>query len=431
VPDVDFVTDEWGSPHCSEVTPRHFTNADVATTAPVCANHRSVPASGSCIDCLKEICDVCTAVSLEHLCTLCARARRDRRVKRNTLFALAVVAAVVATVVFATRAGDADAHAGESLVEMASASAPEVVPANLGALDAELRREPCDRQRAYKLVDGLYRAREPRLALRRADAFFQKCGTFTELLPLTYAAHRDLSEWDLALADVSKLMEAQPHDKDYPWWRAQLYEQKGEIELAARDYDQAIVIEPKITNIPFNLANIYERLGRPCDGIFPLTQFAYFHPEASEAANKRLSALYASPGCSGLVGTGRATIPYTPGAAAVPVRVRINGSVEATFILDTGASVVVLPEALARKLSIDASAWRETAVATAGGLRMVRRGAVDQVEVQALRARQVPCAISSELPGDVGLLGLSFLSRFDLRFDAAHRKITLAARDTQ
>jgi predicted aspartyl protease len=67
-------------------------------------------------------------------------------------------------------------------------------------------------------------------------------------------------------------------------------------------------------------------------------------------------------------------------------------------------------------------------VITAGGLRVVRRGTLDEIDVQAVRARQVPCAIASDMPGDIGLLGLSFLSRFDLQFDATRGKVTLAAR---
>jgi clan AA aspartic protease (TIGR02281 family) len=396
---------------------------------PVCVNHRGVPAAGSCIDCLKEICDVCRAVSLKHLCTPCARARRKRRAMRNGILASVGVMAVVAVGVgLASRMGHGDASPVPGPAVSSNAGLPEV-PAEFAALDAELKREPCDRPRAYKLVNGLYHGREPRLALQRAETFVQKCGEFAELLPVTYAAHRDLSEWDPALADVSKLIEQRPHDKDYRWWRAQIYEHKGDLELAARDYDQSIVIEPKISNVPFNLANVYERLGRPCEGIFPLTQFAYFHPEAGEPANKRLSALFANPACAAFVATGRATIPYGAGATAVPVRARINGQLDTTFLLDTGASVVVLTEAQARKLSIDSSGWPETAVVTAGGLRVVRRGTLDEIDIQTLRARQVPCAIASELPGEVGLLGLSFLSRFDVQLDAVHGRITLAARD--
>jgi len=405
--------------------------ADAA--APACANHRGVPATGSCIDCLKEICGVCTAVSLEQLCTPCARARRDRRAMRNGIIASVGALAVVALGVgswLARGSGTGPTLAGQGPAGSSSGDAPQV-PTQFAALDSELAREPCDRQRAYKLIDGLYHAREPRLTLLRAEAFVRQCGDFTELLPLTYAAHRDLSEWDPAIADVSKLIELQPHEKDYRWWRGQLYEHKGQLERAARDYDQSIVVEPKITNIPFNLANVYERLGRPCDGIFPLTQFAYFYPGAADLANKRLSALYANPACSAFVGTGQATIPFTAGAAAVPVHVRINGQVDATFLLDTGASVVVLTEALARKLSLDPSAWPETVVSTAGGLRVVRRGTLDEIDVQTLRARQVPCAIAPDLPGDIGLLGLSFLSRFDLRFDATRGKVTLAARHAE
>jgi clan AA aspartic protease (TIGR02281 family) len=390
-----------------------------------CANHADAEATGTCVDCLKTICSVCTAVSLETLCTKCARARRQRRTLRNGVLGFAAVAALVGLIFFLRRSTGAPAGQVDG---GGYAQVTADVPVAFTTLDEELRREPCDRARAFKLVDGLYHASEPRLALQRADAFFQKCGAFHELTRITYAAHRDLSEWDPAVVDATKLIEERPSDKDYRWWRAQLYEQKGELELAARDYDQAIVLEPKITNIPFNLATVYERLGRPCESIFPLTQFAYHHPDAAEPANRRLQRLYADPACTGFQGTGRATIPYTPGSNAIPLRVRINAKLDATFVLDTGASVVVLPQRLANELGIDASGWPESVVVTAGGLRTVRRGLLDEVDLQTLRVRHVPCAISPDLPDGVGLLGLSFVSRFDVRFDAARGRITLTAR---
>jgi hypothetical protein len=57
---------------------------------------------------------------------------------------------------------------------------------------------------------------------------------------------------------------------------------RGEVRdtvHAIADYEQALAIEPRLADVPFNLADAYRKLGRPCDGIFPLEQLSFYNPE--------------------------------------------------------------------------------------------------------------------------------------------------------
>jgi aspartyl protease family protein len=124
---------------------------------------------------------------------------------------------------------------------------------------------------------------------------------------VTYGAHKARSEWDQAVADASELVKNDPEDKDFWWWRAVAREAKGDLVGAAADYQQSLVVEPRLSGIPFNLANVYERLGRPCEAKAPIEQFLRYHPTVSDRPriDERLARLEAACKATG----GAATAP--------------------------------------------------------------------------------------------------------------------------
>jgi hypothetical protein len=63
-----------------------------------------------------------------------------------------------------------------------------------------------DRQKIVQLCDALLRDGEPRYCLTRSEAFFTRCGDFWRLRWLTYEAHKRLSGWDPAIAEVTRLI---------------------------------------------------------------------------------------------------------------------------------------------------------------------------------------------------------------------------------
>ena len=71
---------------------------------------------------------------------------------------------------------------------------------------------------------------------------------------------------------------------------------------------------------PFNLADAYRKLGRPCDGIFPLEQLSFYNPERDANARRLLRELYDDPQCSDRLGTGKATLRFGSGARRVTAR---------------------------------------------------------------------------------------------------------------
>ncbi len=385
----------------------------MSDAAPTCKNHPASPATGSCVSCAAAICDVCTSFALDgHVCVQCKGKELRRRKLRNLALlgvALAGLGALSPSIYRAVHKKVSDMQDG----------APAVFRGKLAPLADALDKEPCDRRKIIDFCDELLREGEPRYCLRRTERFFAKCGDYVRLRWLTYEAHKRLSEWDEAIAEATKIIDAHPDDSDYRWWRGIAYEGKGAWAEAAADYEQTIRIEPKKTGIPFNLADMYRKLGRPCDGIFPLEQFTFYHPNVAENARRRLAELYDDPKCSERLGTGKAIIRLGASSRAVTSKVKINNTATGEMLIDTGASSVIVSQAFADRLGLPYRKWLQQRVLLASGSKLVYVGALDEVTLQGVTAKHVECAVIDGMEGVDGLLGLSFLSRFEMKSDPA------------
>jgi len=93
----------------------------------------------------------------------------------------------------------------------------------------------------------------------------------------------------------------------------------------------------------------------------------------------------------------------------------VNGG-SVRFVVDTGATVVVLPAADATRLGIDYRKGQIAQSKTAGGIVPVFRITLDRVKVGAIELTSVE-GVVIEQGLDIALLGMSFLSRVDMKHD--------------
>jgi aspartyl protease family protein len=95
-------------------------------------------------------------------------------------------------------------------------------------------------------------------------------------------------------------------------------------------------------------------------------------------------------------------------------KVQINEKEAGTFLVDTGASLVVVNRQLAARLQLNLDGAPLLLAQTANGVSEGPGVVLDHVSVQGLHAAHVAAAVSDGL-GDIdGLLGMSFLTRFEL-----------------
>ena len=106
------------------------------------------------------------------------------------------------------------------------------------------------------------------------------------------------------------------------------------------------------------------------------------------------------------------------------VRGTLNG-VATEFLVDTGATAVVLDSALARRAGIDYRAGERIPVTTANGVVAAWRVALAEVKIGDITVNQID-GVVIETPLPQALLGASFLNRLDMRREGA--RMTLMRR---
>jgi clan AA aspartic protease (TIGR02281 family) len=120
--------------------------------------------------------------------------------------------------------------------------------------------------------------------------------------------------------------------------------------------------------------------------------------------------------------------PITRRNNVVILSVLVNG-VRGTFILGTGATYVGLKNAFAEKAKVDIDQDSSIQLHTANGVAEGKRGRAKTIEVRSLKAIDVPIVIQTDKRGLYGegvdgLLGMSFLSRFNVTIDTNSVKLS-------
>jgi clan AA aspartic protease (TIGR02281 family) len=122
---------------------------------------------------------------------------------------------------------------------------------------------------------------------------------------------------------------------------------------------------------------------------------------------------------------GESEVPLEGDGGHWRVRATVNGKLEGTFLLDTGASFCVLSPRFASALRL-APSKEEVTLRTANG--NIRAPVVElaTVQVGSVRARGVRAVVQSAVDGPLdGIIGLSFLDRFTYSVVPSRRLLRL------
>lgn len=111
------------------------------------------------------------------------------------------------------------------------------------------------------------------------------------------------------------------------------------------------------------------------------------------------------------------------------VTIRVNGDHEAQLILDTGASHTVLSRALAIRAGLLGHSPNGVTMNTVGGpvqAEVVRVNSIRVAEMEVTDSVVTIFDLPDAPPGIDGLLGLSFLGRFEVTLDAEKPQLLLS-----
>lgn len=118
------------------------------------------------------------------------------------------------------------------------------------------------------------------------------------------------------------------------------------------------------------------------------------------------------------------TIPVERAGSTLRVVATLNGGVVAPFLIDTGASDVVIPRAVAERLGLSITEETRTQLyQTANGVVEAPVVVLDSISLGGAVAEGVSASVSDHIP--VGLLGLSFFNRFSYHVDPAAGLLSL------
>ncbi|WP_109476519.1 retropepsin-like aspartic protease [Paraburkholderia sp. C35] len=189
------------------------------------------------------------------------------------------------------------------------------------------------------------------------------------------------------------------------------------MQVINLEADHAVIT----SNLFIRAADIYAKKSQYCNAIGMIRMWISASPDrADNAQAKSMITRYASKqSCPSGYASGHATFPRRNGNT-IRVRASINGT-EGTFIVDTGASYVSLTSAFAQRAHIAVDHAQIIHLQTANGLRDAKLAQAGSVNLNGVTAWSVPVTVDEKDArgfgaGIDGLLGQSFLSRFETRF---------------
>jgi clan AA aspartic protease (TIGR02281 family) len=124
-------------------------------------------------------------------------------------------------------------------------------------------------------------------------------------------------------------------------------------------------------------------------------------------------------------------VAFSQEGESIKVNVTLNKNVNATFMLDTGASFVALRKPIAEKLGINlANIKPDIKIGVADGRQIEAKQVIlESIKVENFEANNVEAAVILDESKDYsfgdGLLGMSFLKKFNFKIDHKEKRLIL------
>jgi clan AA aspartic protease (TIGR02281 family) len=289
----------------------------------------------------------------------------------------------------------------------------------------ELKREPCDQKSIDDLAVMLDHLGYRREAANGLDKFFHNCGAPLSALDRSINIYLKLTDYEKAVEVADEYVRQAPSDHNAHYLRGVALEGVKDFRRALVDYADTIELfsDKKAvgSQVFVRMAGAYAALGQFCEAAAPLNMWVSLDVANRDSSRtQRMIDDYESRGnCVSSKQSQKERFPVRGQKNVVTVKAEING-VRGVFILDTGASYLSVKSTFADRAKIPQTDLSEITLMTANGVAKAKLSKADKVVLGKLEATNVPVAVQrvddkSYGEGVDGLLGMSFLSRFEVQ----------------
>ncbi len=290
----------------------------------------------------------------------------------------------------------------------------------------ELKREPCDQKSMNDMANALERLGHRREAAQGLYNFIKACGGPITALHFVVDTFLKLSDHAMAVEVADEFIRRAPDNANAHYLRGTGLQAAGDHLRALTDFANAIELygadkRTMASTIFVRMAQSYAALGRFCEAANPILMWVAINPATNDTSRTRkmISDYEERGNCAATSEFHKERYPLRGQRHVVTVKADING-VKGTFIIDTGASYVTVKAPFAERAKIPVANTPDITLSTANGLAKGKLSSAEKIVLGKLVAANVPTVVQktddrSYGAGVDGLLGMSFLSRFDLR----------------
>jgi clan AA aspartic protease (TIGR02281 family) len=289
----------------------------------------------------------------------------------------------------------------------------------------ELKREPCDQRSIGDLARVLDDLGYRREAAEAQYNFVLHCGAPVFALHRSIEIFLRLTDYKRAFEVAEEYLKREPTNNNAHYLRGLAFQGLGEYRRALIDYANGIALfgpdKKEISSRIFmRMADAYAALGEYCEAATPIQTWVALDPARRDSTRtQKMIADYEQRGnCATSRDLLKERYPLSGPSRVVTAPVLLNG-VRGNFIIDTGASFVSVKSAFADRAKIPHAQANEILLSTAAGQTKGRLSKAEKVQLGKLEAVHVPVVVQTGDtlygPGIDGLLGMSFLSRFEVQ----------------
>lgn len=297
-----------------------------------------------------------------------------------------------------------------------------------------LAREKCDSSAIDALGQELSAEGYKRDAANAHVRFASECGGRIRSFETAASIFITLADAPQAVAVADEIVKREPFNHKGYYLRARANDLGDEPAKAIDDYTTSIELFGNKSQISSSvylaLARAHEKLGQFCEAVGPIETWVALDPSSNDTTQTRaIIANYIRQGqCANGVSGKTEVFAARTGANVTVVQASING-VRGNFIIDTGATAVAVTKSFADKAKVVLDAKSSVLISTANGISTAQRGNASKIELRSLKAANVQVLVQADTKAAFGekidgLLGMSFLSRFNLAMDAHTVKIS-------